>query len=99
MGWRVEITEKADSDLEDIVSFLAGKSPGAAERIGLNLVSQIFLLSEFPERGISLKKRIGVRMLTYRDYRIIYQTSPEAGAVRIIRVWDSRKNPSHLVLD
>lgn len=34
MGWRVALTDKAETDLEAAVAFLAGFSREAAERIG-----------------------------------------------------------------
>jgi plasmid stabilization system protein ParE len=42
MGWRVALNERADFDLEQVVSFLARKNPVAAERLGLKLVDTIF---------------------------------------------------------
>lgn len=51
MGWQVALTDEADSDLGNVVAFLAQKSPTAAERIGLELVDLIFSLHHLPHRG------------------------------------------------
>ncbi len=46
MGWQVALTDEAEDDLGQVVSFLAQKSPEAAERIGLEIVAAIFSLDE-----------------------------------------------------
>lgn len=52
MGWRVALNDRTELDLEQAVSFLARKSPAAAERLGLKLVDTIFSLTELPHRGV-----------------------------------------------
>ena len=40
--WRIALSEQAELDLERATAFLAAKSVGAAERIGLEIVDVIF---------------------------------------------------------
>jgi plasmid stabilization system protein ParE len=54
MVWRVVLNERADIDLEHVVSFLAQRSPVAAERLGLKLVNTIFSLQDMPFRGVAV---------------------------------------------
>ena len=73
MGWQVALSDDAIADLESVVAFLAQKSPGAAERIGLELVERIFSLGELPHRGAWVRKRPSLRKLAHRHYLVIYR--------------------------
>jgi hypothetical protein len=57
MGWQLAITDQADSDLGNVVGFLAEKSPATAERIGLEMVDLIFSLDQMSNRGAAMRKR------------------------------------------
>lgn len=96
MGWQVALTEQAEIDLEDVVAFLAQKSPAAAERIGLELVDVIFSLDQLPNRGAPVRKRPGLRKLAHRHYLVIYRVNEDASLVEILRVWDNRQDPARL---
>ena len=96
MGWRVALTETAESDLEAVVAFLAGLSPEAGERIGLELVERIFSLDQFPHRGTAVKARPGLRKLSHRCYLIYYQVNDATRLVEMIRIWDGRRDPASL---
>ena len=98
MGWRVILTDKADGDLEAVVTFLARFSPEAAERIGLELVELIFSLDQLPHRGAPVRKRPGLRKLSHRYYLIYYRINESARLVQIVRIWDGRKDPGSLAL-
>ena len=98
MGWRVALTDEAESDLEAVVAFLARKSPAAAERIGLELVELIFSLDLLPNRGAPLRKRPGLRKIAHRHYLVIYRVNEAAALVEIVRVWDNRRDPQRLRL-
>jgi plasmid stabilization system protein ParE len=96
MGWQVALTEQAEIDLGAVVSFLAKKSPMAAERIGLELVKVIFALDQLPNRGAPVRKRPGLRKLAHRHYLVIYRVNEGASLVEILRVWDNRQDPTML---
>jgi plasmid stabilization system protein ParE len=98
MGWQVALTDEAETDLGNVVAFLAQKSPTAAERIGLELVALIFSLDLLPQRGASVRNRPGLRKLAHRHYLIIYRVNEAAGLVEIIRIWDGRQDPQQLRL-
>jgi toxin ParE1/3/4 len=51
MGWKVIVAPSAESDLEDIVSYIARHNQDAAIRVGNGLISRTELLAEFPEMG------------------------------------------------
>jgi plasmid stabilization system protein ParE len=98
MGWQVAITDEADADLENVVAFLAKKSPEAAERIGLELVDLIFSLDQFPDQGAPVKSRPGLRKIAHRHYLVIYRVNEAQSLVEIVRVWDGCQDPRELVL-
>jgi plasmid stabilization system protein ParE len=98
MGWRVALTDEAEADLESVVTFLAQKSPAAAERIGLELVNLIFSLDQLPQRGAAVRARPTLRKLAHRHYLIIYRANPAAALVEIVRIWDNRQDPAKLRL-
>ncbi len=96
MGWKVALTEQAEIDLGDVVTFLAKRSPTAAERVGLELVDVIFSLDQLPHRGAPVRKRPDLRKLAHRHYLVIYRVNEAAALVEILRVWDNRQNPARL---
>ena len=66
MGWRITLSERADLDLENVVTFLARRNPVAAEQLGLKLVETIFSLQEMPFRGAAMRGRAGYRRVLHR---------------------------------
>jgi toxin ParE1/3/4 len=98
MGWHVILTEPALADLENIVAFIATSNPAAATGIGSELVDAIFSLDLMPRRGARVEHRPDLRKLIRRDYLVVYQVDEAKEAVKIIRVWDSRRDPNDLLL-
>ena len=96
--WRVALSEQAELDLERATAFLARKSAGAAERIGLEIVAVIFSLDELPARGAPVRSRPGLRKVVHRHYVVIYRLHEAARLVEIVRVWDGRLDPAALEL-
>lgn len=96
MGWKVALTDEAETDLRGVVAFLAKRSPAAAERVGLELVALIFALDQLPNRGAPVHKRPGLRKVAHRHYLIIYRVNESAALVEVIRIWDNRQDPARL---
>lgn len=100
MVWSVALTEQAERDLEQAVSFLAKKNPAAAERLGLGLVATLFTLDHLPHRGSPVVARPGYRRLLHRPWHLIfYRIDETTHCVEIVRIWDGRQNPNKLSLD
>lgn len=94
MGWRVALSERADSDLEQVVSFLARKNPLAAERLGMGLVDTIFSLQQMPYRGAEVKGRPGYRRILHHPWFLVFYRIDEAQhSIEIVRIWDARQDP------
>ena len=94
MVWRVALNERAEFDLELVVSFLARKSPLAAERLGLKLVDTIFSLQELPHRGVEVKGRPGYRRILHHPWFLVFYRINEAQhSIEVVRIWDARQDP------
>jgi toxin ParE1/3/4 len=86
--FRIEITPTAEADIEDIWSYIAEDSSGAATAFILALEEQIATLESFPERYplISENEILGTRYrhLIHGNYRTIYKISGKS--VIVLRV-------------
>ena len=98
MGYKVGLTDAAQNDLAEVVRFLAGKSPEAAERVGNELLDAALALAILPRRGAPVRRRPGLRKLSHRYYLIFYQVNEAAQWVEVVRIWDGRKDPASLQL-
>jgi plasmid stabilization system protein ParE len=96
MGFRVEITQDAETDLRIIVLCLAAANPQAALRIGLRLMHVIESLGDMPHLGIRTAGRTELRKLLHGPYQILYRVEKSERTVKIWRVWDSRRSPTWL---
>jgi len=89
-------TEKASSDIEAIIRYIARRNPNAAARIGLGIYERAQILLEHPEAGTILDElREGDwRKLVFRRWKIVYTIR---GDVIIIgRVWPAAMGEADL---
>ena len=98
MGYKVGLSEAAQSDLAAAVRFLAEKSPEAAMSVGNELLDVALTLSFMPRRGAPVRRRPGMRKLSHRYFLIFYQVNEASKWVEIVRIWDGRKDPVTLNL-
>lgn len=80
-------TEKASSDIEAIVRYIARRDPAASARIGLGIYERAQILLEHPEAGTTLDELRpgGWRKLIFRRWKIVYTIRAEG--IIIGRVW------------
>lgn len=86
-------------DLETIHDFIAEKSQQAAQKITLAILDRAKQLEAFPESGNKQETVSNAREYRYLvegNYKIIYSYRPEAQAVYIEIVFDTRYNPDSL---
>jgi plasmid stabilization system protein ParE len=89
-------TEKASSDIEAIVRYIARRNPNAAAQIGLGIYDRAQILLEHPDAGTILDElREGDwRKLIFRRWKIVYTIR---GDVIIIgRVWPAAMGEADL---
>lgn len=93
MGRKVIISPSAQSDLSDIVAYIARHNRAAAIRMGHALIARAESLGQFPEKGRVLPEfgRADLRETIYRSYRIIYRFPNERQVVEIVRFWHAAR--------
>ena len=99
MDYQVILSAQADRDLEQVVRFLAQKTPKAAERLGHALLDEALTLRNLPRRGAAVRKRPGYRRILHRPWFLIYYRIDETGrTIDVARIWDVRQNPADFSL-
>jgi plasmid stabilization system protein ParE len=89
MGWQVIISPSAQSDLADIVRYIAHHNSDAAARLGFELITRAESLASFPEIGrvVPEFRRPNLREIICRSYRIIYRVRREEQRIQVVRFW------------
>ncbi len=89
MDFKIELSLLAEEDLEQIVRFLSERSPAAAEKVALGIISSLEKLKDYPRLGrvISEFERDDLREITYRSYRIPYLIKETENTIEIVRIW------------
>ena len=90
-------TERASSDIQAIVRYIARRNPDAAGRIGLGIYDRAQVLVKNPEAGSVLDelRAGGWRKLIYRRWKIIYTIRGED--IIVGRVWPAAMGEADLV--
>jgi plasmid stabilization system protein ParE len=98
MGWKVIIAPSAQSDLADIVRFIARHNPDAAARLGFELITRVENLASFPEIGrvVPEFRRWNLREIICRSYRVIYRLEPENQRIQVVRFWHGARGFPHI---
>ena len=80
-------TERASSDIEAIIRYIARRNPQAASRIGFGIYDRAQILLQHPEAGTILDelREGGWRKLIFRRWKIVY--SVRGDTIFIGRVW------------
>jgi plasmid stabilization system protein ParE len=99
MAHAVIFSAQSNRDLGQIVVFLAGKNPTAAERLGEGLIEHALKLGALPYLGPAVRGRPDVRRILHKPWFVIYyRVDDERRTVEIVRFWDARQNPDELRL-
>jgi plasmid stabilization system protein ParE len=56
MDRKIIWTERASSDIESIVRYIARRDPGAAGRIGQGIYDRVQILAQHPQAGSALEE-------------------------------------------
>jgi plasmid stabilization system protein ParE len=100
--YKVEWAAVAESDLKQIIDYLAADSPGNALQIFKKIRQRASGLYAFPERGRVVPELQAQGIHTYRElitapWRIVYRISE--GTVYVLSVIDSRQNVEDVLLN
>lgn len=88
---RLRRTERAESDLDDLWSYIAADSPAAADRFILRLLAAEDRLADFPELAAARSEiRPGLRILPVGNYLLLYRLDRDT--VEIVRIVHGARN-------
>ena len=98
MGWQVIIAPSAQSDLADIVRYIAQHNSDAAARLGYELITRTERLADFPEIGriVPEFRQQNLREIICRSYRIIYRLRPDGKQIQVVRFWHGARGFPHI---
>ena len=98
MGWQVIIAPSAQTDLADIVHYIAQHNSDAAARLGFELITRAERLADFPEIGRMVPefRQPHLREVICRSYRIIYRLQSEDKRIQIVRFWHGARGFPHI---
>jgi toxin ParE1/3/4 len=98
MGWQIIIAPSAQTDLSDIVRYIAQHNPDAAARLGFELIVRAENLTNFPELGRQVPEfhQPDLREIICRSYRIIYRLQHKDQKIEIVRFWHGARGFPHI---
>jgi plasmid stabilization system protein ParE len=91
---RVELSERAQADFEDILDYLAEQaSPAIAERYGQDIRASINRLAEFPYQGAP-RPELGahIRIMIVYPYLVFYDPVTVPRLVKVLRILHGHRN-------
>lgn len=100
MKFEIRWSLEARADLRAVHAWLSEQSPERATRFAYDIRAAIRLLSQFPHLGPvarDLEPAGRYRQLVRGWHRVIYRV--DGSSIRILRIWDSRRNPDDLTMD
>lgn len=90
MVYRVEVTDRANRDLEEIYQYIHADSSVRAFEWFNGLEKAIYSLDQYPQRGAITRERKELRHLLYGHkphvYRIIYGIDESTKRVRVLHL-------------
>ena len=100
--YTVNITQNAENDLNEIISYISRNNPQTALKILKKLQDRIQTLDHFPYRGGYVPELLQKNIKDYRQliespWRIIYKV--EDKIVNILTVIDSRRNIQDILIE
>jgi toxin ParE1/3/4 len=94
---QLQLTEKADSDLEEIWSYIASDSFAAADRVLDRIRRSINQLLDFPQSGRACPEiAANLRCATVGNYVIYYRFVTKPKTVLIVRIPHGARDPEQL---
>lgn len=93
MDYRVVYTQKALSDLANIIGHIADGDAGAALRFANSLLDHVELLARFPQMGGPVRKRANVRKLVHSPLVVYYQLRDSKRLVELLHIRHAARKP------
>ena len=97
MAYRVEVTETAESDIDEAITFIAKDSHSATARWHAELWQLILSLKEMPSRFPILQDsdELGhqYRSVVHYSHRVIFRIEDSNNTVYVVRVYHGARRP------
>jgi len=84
VDYRLLYTQRALSDLAEIIGHIAEDDDEAASRFGKSLLDHVDLLTDFPRMGGTIRKRSRVRKLLHSPILVYYQIREDKRVVEVL---------------
>ena len=97
MAFRIEITDLAEDDIDEAVTFIARDSVAAATKWQAGLETLILSLDELPNRFAIVPEtdelQLSYRSAIYYSHRIVFRIDEVNGIVYVVRVYHGARRP------
>jgi plasmid stabilization system protein ParE len=93
VDYRLLFTQRALSDLSEIVGHIAQDDDEAASRFGKALLDHVDLLGRFPRVGNTTRKKSRVRKLVHSPILVYYQVREDKRLVEILHFRHGSRKP------
>jgi plasmid stabilization system protein ParE len=93
VDYRLLFTQRALSDLSEIVGHLARDDEEVASRFGEALLDHVDLLGRFPHMGNTTRRRSRVRKLVHSPILVYYQVHEEKRLVEVLHFRHGSRKP------
>jgi plasmid stabilization system protein ParE len=93
VDYRLLFTQRALSDLSEIVGHIAQDDDEAASRFGKALLDHVDLLGRFPRMGNTTRKKSRVRKLVHTPILVYYQVREDKRLVEILHFRHGSRKP------
>ena len=93
MDYRLLFTQRALSDLSEIVEHIAQDDDEAASRFGKALLDHVDLLGRCPRMGNTTRKKSRVRKLVHSPILVYYQVREDKRLVEILHFRHGSRKP------
>lgn len=93
MDYRLLFSQRALSDLSEIVGHIAQDDDEAASRFGKALLDHVDLLGRFPRMGNTTRKKSRVRKLVHSPILVYYQVREDKRLVEILHFRHGSRKP------
>ena len=93
MDYRLLFTQRALSDLSEIVGHIAQDDDEVASRFGEALLDHVDLLCRFPRMGNTTRKRPRVRKLVHSPILVYYRVHEEKRLVEVLHFRHGSRKP------
>ncbi len=96
--YQLILSKRALRDLEEIVTYIAGDNPLAAERFGHRLIAEAEAIVSHPLAGRMVPELgdAAIRERIFRAYRIVYRIDSGRAEIIVSRFWHAARDTPNL---